>query len=160
MTGTVQSLSNFWKRKHDCANIYKKKKEKKKKRTMCASSTFPICVTEHVSDFPLSNFDHKPMQRGEWAPVCVKNRTWYYRGISKRPVKIKGFREVLRSGFDRCQHFFGVCCLMWSVKNCFWFEEQHVTSPCSRKNDWRRAWKRETHSRTFVLHIWSSQTSI
>lgn len=95
--------------KHDCANIYKK-------RTICGSSTFPICVTEHVSDFPLSKSDHKPMQRGEPAPVCVKNRTWYYRGISKRPVKIKGFREVLRSGFGHCQHFFGVCCLMWLVK--------------------------------------------
>lgn len=59
MTETVESLSNCRKKKHDSANIYEKK------RTMCGSSTFPICVTERVSEFPFSNSNHKPVQRGE-----------------------------------------------------------------------------------------------
>lgn len=126
MTQAVQPLSNFWK-KNMTVQIFTKK-EKRKKEQCSVHQLFLLCVTEHVSDFPLSNSNHKPMWRGESAPVCVKNRTRYYRGISKRPVKIKGFREVLRSSFGHCQHFFGVCCLMWSVKNCFLFEEQHVTS--------------------------------
>lgn len=122
---------------------------------MCGSSTFPTCVTEHVSDFPHSNSNHKPLQRGESAPVCVKNRTWYYRGISKRLVKIKGFREVLCSSFGHCQHFFGVCCLMWLVKTVSYLKS-NTSRRYSRKNDWKRAWKSETHSgsqtRTFVLY--------
>ena len=123
---------------------------------MWGSSTFPICVREHVSDFPLSKSNHKPMQRGESAPVCVKNRTWYYRGISKRPVKIKGFREVLRSSFGHCQHFSGVCCLMWLVKTVSYLKS-NTSRPYSRKNDWSGAWKSEAHSssqtRTFALYV-------
>lgn len=122
---------------------------------------FFLCVTEHVSDFPLSNSNHKPMQRGESAPVCVKNRTWYYRGISKRPVKIKGFREVLRSCFGHCQNFFGVCCLMWSVKTVSYLKS-NTSRRYSRKNDWKGAWKSEAHSgsqtRTFVLYVHLSIT--
>lgn len=72
--------------------------------------------------FWLSN--HKPVQS---APVCVKNRTWYYRGISKRPVKIKGFREVLCSSLSYCQHFFWHLLFNVVGKNCFLFEEQHLT---------------------------------
>lgn len=120
---------------------------------MCGSSTFPICVREHVSDSPLFKSNHKPMQRGERAAVCVKNRTWYYWGISKRPVKIKGFREVLRSSFGHCQHFFWHLLFHVVGENCFLFAEQHVTSSCHA----RMTWKRETHSKsqtwTFVLYI-------
>lgn len=141
MTETVPSLSNFWE-KHDGAN--------------CGSLTFPVCVTEHVSDSLLSSSNHKPMQRGESAPVCVKNRTWYYRGISKRPVKIKGFREVLRLSFGHCQHFFGVCCLMWLVKTVSHLKS-NTSRLYSRKNDWKGAWKSEAHSRsqtrTLVLYV-------
>lgn len=123
---------------------------------MCGSLTFPVCVTEHVSDSPLSRSNHKPMRWGESAPVYVKNRTWYYWGISKRPVKIKGFREVLCSSFGHCQHFFGVCCLMWLVKTVFYLNS-NTSRLYLRKNDWKGVWKSEPHSRsqtrTLVLYV-------
>lgn len=143
MTETVQSLSNFFSEKNMTVQIF----TEKKKRTMCGSSTFPPCVIEHVSDFPLSNSNHKPVQRGESAPVCVKNRTWYYRGISKRPVKIKGFREVLCSNFGHCQHFFGIfLSLMWLVKTVFYLRS-NTSRPSSRNNDWKGARKSEAQSK-------------
>lgn len=87
--------------------------------------------------------NHKPVQS---AAVCVKNRTWYYRGISKRPVKIKGFREVLRSSLSYCQHFFfGICCLMWLVKTVSYLKS-NTSRFYSRKNDWKGTWKSEAHS--------------
>lgn len=94
----------------------------------------------HKTCFWLS--DHKPVQS---APVWVKNRTWYYRGISKRPVKIKGFREVLCSSFGCCQHFFGICFLMWLVKTVSYLKS-NTSRFYSRKNDWKGAWKSEAHS--------------
>ena len=116
---------------------------------MCASLTFPACVTEHVSDFPLSSSDHKPTQRRESAPVCVKNRTRYYRGISKRPVKIKGFREVLRPSFRSLPELlffsFAVCCLMWLVRTVSYLRSD-TSRLYSRKNDWKGARKTGSNS--------------
>lgn len=109
---TVQS--NFWK-KNMTVQIFTKK-----------NNVWFInfsCMCQRTC-FWLSN--HKPVQS---APVCVKNRTWYYRGISKRPVKIKGFREVLCSSLSYCQHFFGICCLMWLVKNVSYLRAtRHVST--------------------------------
>lgn len=125
---------------------------------MCGSLTFFLYVSQNMFlTFPLSSSNHKPMQRRESAPVCVKNRTWYYRGISKRPVKIKGFREVPGSSFwSLPELFFAICCLMWLVRTVSYLKSD-TSHLYSRKNDWKGAWKSGAHSgsqtRTLVLYV-------
>lgn len=61
MAETVESLSSCWKN-NMTVQIFMKK------RTICGTSTFPICVSE----FPFPNSDHKP-NRG--SRLLFKNRT-------------------------------------------------------------------------------------
>lgn len=93
--------------------------------------TFPVSVIEHVPGVPAPTTN----QRKEPARVCVKNRTPYYRGISGRPLKIKGFREVLRSCVRSVPGlFFFLLCAdsrpMWLVPNVFLIRKaaRHVST--------------------------------
>lgn len=126
-------------KQHDCANICLKKEQYE------AHQLFLYVSQNMFLSFPSPTPTTNQYSRGCQLPV--KNRTWYYRGISKRPVKIKGFREVLHSNFCCCQHFFGNSCLMWFVQTVSdW--KSNTSHQYSFRNNWKGAWKSVAHSRT------------
>lgn len=135
MTETAMSLCTFWKIITRQILI---------KKNVWFRNSSPGCVCNRTWLWQ-SSPKLQPQRNGVGSNV--KNRTWYFRGISKWPVKIKGFQEALCPSNGGCQHVSGICCLMWLVKTVSYLKS--TTSHCrSCNNDWTGAWKSQSHCRS------------
>lgn len=139
MTETVESLSNDWKITWLCKYLLRKKK----KNSMWYIN-FSLSVSQNVYlSFPSPAPATNQCCGGSQAPF--KNRTWYYRGISKWPVKNKGVpRSSSLQAHALASTFFGNCCLMWLVQTVSDLK-RNTSRPCLHRKDWKEAWKSGAH---------------